>query len=83
MKRCNDLASKHPTQDTETVVLGFIVSHILFLHMLQNLQDAQQHPNSSMAGTGMTPEGIGSNYVIFDLMSEMSWRTTVENVEEW
>ncbi|XP_050700043.1 alpha-N-acetylglucosaminidase-like isoform X2 [Eriocheir sinensis] len=51
--------------------------------LMKNLQEAQQYPNSSMVGTGMTPEGIGSNYVIFDLMSEMSWRSNIENVAEW
>ncbi|KAG0725535.1 Alpha-N-acetylglucosaminidase [Chionoecetes opilio] len=51
--------------------------------LLKNLQDARLYPNSSLVGTGMTPEGIGSNYVIFDLMSEMSWRSHISNTQEW
>ncbi|XP_063869579.1 alpha-N-acetylglucosaminidase-like [Scylla paramamosain] len=51
--------------------------------LLKNLADARQYPNSSLIGTGMTPEGIGSNYVIFDLLSEMSWRSHIRDVQEW
>lgn len=51
--------------------------------LLKNLADARQYPNSSLIGTGMTPEGIGSNYVIFDLLSEMSWRSHVRDIQEW
>jgi alpha-N-acetylglucosaminidase len=32
-------------------------------------------PGSTMIGTGMTPEAIENNPVMFELMSEMGWRT--------
>lgn len=36
-----------------------------------------------MIGTGLTPEGINQNYVIYDLMSESAWRTEPANLTEW
>eukprot|EP00092_Neocalanus_flemingeri_P012787 GFUD01013779.1.p1 GENE.GFUD01013779.1~~GFUD01013779.1.p1 ORF type:complete len:763 (+),score=138.05 GFUD01013779.1:22-2289(+) len=47
---------------------------------------ARRHaPN--MIGTGLTPEGIFTNYVMYDLMSEMGWSsselTNIENIEDW
>ncbi|EGG15793.1 alpha-N-acetylglucosaminidase [Cavenderia fasciculata] len=36
-----------------------------------------------MKGTGLTPEAIEQNYIMYDLMSEMSWRTTAPNMTEW
>jgi alpha-N-acetylglucosaminidase len=45
----------------------------------------QNAPN--LIGTGLTPEGIFTNYVMYDLMSEMGWSMSdlisVENVEYW
>jgi len=38
--------------------------------------EARSMANSSMVGTGFTPEGIHNSYVMFDLLSEMSWRKT-------
>nr|CAD7426836.1 unnamed protein product [Timema monikensis] len=39
--------------------------------------------NGTMVGTGLTPEGINQNYVIYDLMTEMSWRTEPTNLTQW
>ncbi|XP_063220773.1 alpha-N-acetylglucosaminidase isoform X2 [Bacillus rossius redtenbacheri] len=39
--------------------------------------------NSTMVGTGLTPEGINQNYVVYDLMNEMVWRTRPTNLSEW
>lgn len=36
-----------------------------------------------MIGTGLTPEGINQNYVIYDLMSEMAWRKEPANLTQW
>ncbi|RZC37606.1 NAGLU C domain containing protein, partial [Asbolus verrucosus] len=36
-----------------------------------------------MIGTGLTPEGINQNYVIYDLMIEAAWRSTPANLTEW
>ncbi|KAF4517969.1 hypothetical protein B566_EDAN005336 [Ephemera danica] len=40
-------------------------------------------PNSTMVGTGITPEGINQNYVIYDLMLEMGWRNSPANLTIW
>ena len=36
-----------------------------------------------MIGTGLTPEGINQNYVIYELMTEAAWRTSPDNLTEW
>ncbi|XP_064093803.1 alpha-N-acetylglucosaminidase-like [Macrobrachium nipponense] len=41
---------------------------------------ARDFPNSTLVGTGLTPEGINQNYVMYDLMNEMAWRTTPPNM---
>uniref|UniRef100_H0VHA4 Alpha-N-acetylglucosaminidase n=1 Tax=Cavia porcellus TaxID=10141 RepID=H0VHA4_CAVPO len=35
---------------------------------------ARLFPNSTMVGTGITPEGIGQNEVVYALMAELGWR---------
>lgn len=44
---------------------------------------ARSMQNSTMIGTGVTPEGINQNYVIYDLMSEMAWRDMPVCLTEW
>lgn len=44
---------------------------------------AYQFPNSTMVGTGMTPEGIEQNPVIYELMSELAWRKEPVNLSKW
>jgi len=39
--------------------------------------------NGTMVGTGLTPEGINQNYVMYELMNEMAWRTEPVNLTEW
>ncbi|EDV26541.1 uncharacterized protein TRIADDRAFT_54660 [Trichoplax adhaerens] len=39
--------------------------------------------NSTMIGTGMAPEGIGNNYIMYDLMAEMGWRKIAVDVRDW
>lgn len=36
-----------------------------------------------MIGTGLTPEGINQNYVIYDLMIEMGWRKRPVDLANW
>lgn len=36
-----------------------------------------------MIGMGITPEGINQNYIIYELMNEMSWRTSPVNTDDW
>ncbi|XP_012273678.1 alpha-N-acetylglucosaminidase [Orussus abietinus] len=45
--------------------------------------EARTMKNSTMVGTGLTPEGINQNYVIYDLMMEMSYRKEPVNLDEW
>ncbi|XP_011498022.1 PREDICTED: alpha-N-acetylglucosaminidase [Ceratosolen solmsi marchali] len=44
---------------------------------------ARQINGSTMIGTGLTPEGINQNYVIYDLMSEMSYRQKPVDINAW
>lgn len=44
---------------------------------------ALHFPNSTMVGTGMTPEGIEQNPVIYELMSELAWRKEPVNLSKW
>ncbi|XP_067002002.2 alpha-N-acetylglucosaminidase isoform X3 [Anabrus simplex] len=37
----------------------------------------------SMVGIGLTPEGINQNYIMYDLMNDMPWRTMPVNLTEW
>eukprot|EP01133_Synstelium_polycarpum_P016885 gene16885-20078_t len=34
-------------------------------------------------GTGLTPEAIEQNVIVYDLMSEMSWRSTPPDLKDW
>ncbi|KOX75831.1 Alpha-N-acetylglucosaminidase, partial [Melipona quadrifasciata] len=39
--------------------------------------------NSTMVGTGLTPEGINQNYVVYELMNEMAYRQEPVNLDNW
>lgn len=45
--------------------------------------EARSFPNSSMIGTGIAPEGIGKNYIVYDLMTEMAWRKQPVDLTYW
>ncbi|XP_067825384.1 alpha-N-acetylglucosaminidase isoform X2 [Heptranchias perlo] len=45
--------------------------------------EARSFPNSTMVGTGLTPEGIEQNDVVYELMNEMGWRREPLNLTEW
>ena len=49
----------------------------------QGVFDGRSLANGTMVGTGLTPEGINQNYVIYELMNEMAWRTEPVNLTEW
>ncbi|KAK8803747.1 hypothetical protein WA158_001441 [Blastocystis sp. Blastoise] len=58
--------------------------------MYGDMYNIAQHPVSdhkvnkdTMVGTGMTPEAIEHNPIMYDLMNEMGWRTEEVNVEDW
>lgn len=51
--------------------------------ILQRPFTARKAINSTMIGTGLTPEGINQNYVVYDLMSEMAWRSEPINLTAW
>ncbi|XP_028391775.1 alpha-N-acetylglucosaminidase-like [Dendronephthya gigantea] len=39
--------------------------------------------NNTMVGIGITPEGIETNYVVYELMLEMGWRDEQVEAQEW
>ena len=45
--------------------------------------DARKFPNSSMVGTGLSMEGIDQNYVVYDFMLEMGFRSQSPNLNKW
>ena len=53
------------------------------LFLCQGVFDGRSLENGTMVGTGLTPEGINQNYVMYELMNEMAWRTEPVNLTEW
>ncbi|KAK8740626.1 hypothetical protein OTU49_002998, partial [Cherax quadricarinatus] len=51
--------------------------------LLKNYEDARNFPNVTMVGTGLTPEGINQNYVMYDFMNELGWRPAAPQVSSW
>ena len=51
--------------------------------MSQGPFEGRNITNSSMVGTGLTMEGIFQNYVMYDLMLEMGWRTSPPDPVQW
>ena len=45
--------------------------------------DAHGHEGSTMIGTGLTPEGIEQNDIIYELMNEMGWRSEQVDIMSW
>nr|XP_014430362.2 alpha-N-acetylglucosaminidase [Pelodiscus sinensis] len=45
--------------------------------------DARRFPNSTMVGTGLTPEGIEQNDMVYELMSELGWRQAPVDLRQW
>ena len=43
---------------------------------------AQTHKGSTMIGTGLTPEGIEQNDVVYELMNEMGWRSEAVDIPD-
>lgn len=45
---------------------------------------ALSHENKGqLVGIGLAPEGIGYNPIIYDLLTEMNWRSSVADLKEW
>ncbi|XP_070531316.1 alpha-N-acetylglucosaminidase isoform X2 [Cardiocondyla obscurior] len=49
----------------------------------QRTFDARNMNDSTMVGTGLTPEGINQNYVIYELMNEMAYRHEPVDLDNW
>ncbi|XP_017060609.2 alpha-N-acetylglucosaminidase [Drosophila ficusphila] len=47
------------------------------------IEAARRMPNSSLVGTGVTPEGIGQNYVMYSLTLERGWSDSPLDLEDW
>ncbi|XP_054708484.1 alpha-N-acetylglucosaminidase-like [Uloborus diversus] len=45
--------------------------------------DGRTINNSTMVGTGITPEGIETNDAVYELMNEIAWRKAPANLDEW
>ncbi len=46
--------------------------------------EARQMANSSMIGTGYTPEGLANAYIGSEFLGELSWRTqAVSSLDNW
>ncbi|KAM4691881.1 alpha-N-acetylglucosaminidase [Rhinophrynus dorsalis] len=45
--------------------------------------DALYFPDSSMVGTGLTPEGIEQNDMIYELMNEIGWSSKPIDLTQW
>ena len=54
-------------------------------YVADGFRDAANHPNAgrTLAGVGMTPEGIENNPVMFELLTELPWREDVPSKSEW
>ena len=61
----------------------YSVMSFLNLCHFQGVHEARESKNSSLVGTGITPEGINQNSVIYDLMNEMGWQKHPTNLSEW
>nr|NP_001260251.1 N-acetyl-alpha-glucosaminidase, isoform B [Drosophila melanogaster]NP_652045.1 N-acetyl-alpha-glucosaminidase, isoform A [Drosophila melanogaster]AAF52672.2 N-acetyl-alpha-glucosaminidase, isoform A [Drosophila melanogaster]AAL13967.1 LP03571p [Drosophila melanogaster]AGB92787.1 N-acetyl-alpha-glucosaminidase, isoform B [Drosophila melanogaster] len=47
------------------------------------IEEARRLPNSSLVGTGITPEGIGQNYVMYSFTLERGWSNTSLDLDSW
>ncbi|CAM2108760.1 unnamed protein product [Caretta caretta] len=45
--------------------------------------DARRFPNSTLVGTGLAPEGIEQNDMVYELMSELGWRQEPLDLQQW
>uniref|UniRef100_A0A8B9V5T2 Alpha-N-acetylglucosaminidase n=1 Tax=Anas zonorhyncha TaxID=75864 RepID=A0A8B9V5T2_9AVES len=45
--------------------------------------EARRFPNSTMVGTGLAPEGIEQNDVVYELMNELGWRHEPLDLPTW
>ena len=45
--------------------------------------EGRQFPNSTMIGTGLTPEGINQNDVVYEFMNENIWRAQPRDIKDW
>ncbi|XP_046392538.1 alpha-N-acetylglucosaminidase [Ischnura elegans] len=49
----------------------------------QLVYESRTRENSTMMGIGLTPEGIGQNYVMYDFMMETGWNTEPVDLTQW
>ena len=58
--------------------------HIFFFDLCeQGPFEARNFDNSTMIGMGLTPEGILQNYVMYNFLTDMTWRSESTNVSKW
>ena len=56
---------------------------VIIFNPFQGPFEAMVFPDSTMIGTGLTPEGILQNEVVYALSTDVSWQTKKVNVTEW
>ncbi|XP_071452084.1 alpha-N-acetylglucosaminidase [Hetaerina americana] len=49
----------------------------------QLVYESRTKENSTMIGIGLTPEGIGQNYVMYDFMLETGWNSEPVDLTQW
>lgn len=49
----------------------------------QAVLDGRKAADSTMMGTGLAMEGINQNYVVYDLMLQMGWRSQAPDLAVW
>lgn len=49
----------------------------------ENVFSARHDGNGTLLGTGMTMEGTGTNYIVYELINEMHWRKAPVNFTDW
>ncbi|GFS92284.1 alpha-N-acetylglucosaminidase [Trichonephila clavipes] len=45
--------------------------------------EGRDYEGSTMIGTGITPEGIETNDIVYELMNELGWRVEPVDMHEW
>lgn len=53
------------------------------LFTLQRIGEARSHPNLTMVGVGITPEGINQNHVMYEYVLELAWSKETPEPDSW
>ncbi|MBR4119666.1 MAG: alpha-N-acetylglucosaminidase [Bacteroidales bacterium] len=62
---------------------GNVGLHGKFDAVIDGFYEIKESNNSSLKGIGMTPEGIENNTIMFELLTELTWRGERFDKDEW